>query len=73
MNCDSRCGNDEEDERSWLAPAVPCRLTYCTLSPLVRVLVCFVYSSVKTERGQIISFNPTFIVVFTNGGQASIR
>jgi hypothetical protein len=62
ISFDARCGKDEEDGRSWWTFAVLCPLntkTNCTFSLLVRVLLCFVCSSVKTERGQIISFNPT--------------
>ena len=62
ISCDARCGKDEEDERSWWASAVMCHLNTkpdYTLSLLVQVLFCFVYSCVKTERGQIISFSPT--------------
>lgn len=61
-SCDARCGKGEEDERSWLASAVLCHLntkTDCTLSLLIWVLFCFVFSSVKIERGQIINFSTT--------------
>jgi len=47
--------------------------TDLTLSLLVRVLFCFVYPSVKMRETRLsISILP-FIIVFTNGGQVSIR